>query len=278
MYGRILVPLDGSPLALEALATAWRVAELHSAHLWLVTVTGPTGTPVRPANVFAAAERVLERLGPARVVVAERTALDGEPGAVLAELDRAHPEALVCMTSRGAHPLRRALLGSVTHEVVRRSDQAVLVVGPQVARHHDTPLRRLLVCLDGSEAAEVVLPWTLPWRTAGAELELVRVHYPVAAPAAKVPPDQTTTRAAAYLREVASRLVSDGHHVTTRSIVHTDPPAALVELAHGHRDDVLALATAGAGPAKEFVLGSTFAALLRKGPLPLLVVARSAEP
>lgn len=42
MYRRILVPLDGSEHALAAVGPARRLARLHGAQLWLVTVATPT--------------------------------------------------------------------------------------------------------------------------------------------------------------------------------------------------------------------------------------------
>jgi nucleotide-binding universal stress UspA family protein len=62
--------------------------------------------------------------------------------------------------------------------------------------------------------------------------------------------------------------------VATRTLVGTDPAAALGELAQDDHDGALALATGGPNPVKEFILGSTFGRLLRNSPLPILAVSR----
>jgi nucleotide-binding universal stress UspA family protein len=274
MYDRVLVPLDGSAMAMGALAPAQRLARLHGAALWLVTVREPGDGTARPDNVFAAARRRLD----GDVAVTDESVTEGEAATVIADLDRSHPEALVCLTTRGRHPLGRALLGSVAHEVVRRSDQAVVVVGP---RHADRPtaVDRLITCLDGTAPSEAILPWVARWSVAtGAPVHLARVRYPTPPPEARIPPLASTLEEAAYLGRRAAELADRSVAVQTSDLEATHPADALLELVARFPDALLALATRSPDPVMDLVLGSNFTALLRRSPVPLLIASRPPSP
>ncbi len=151
-YSRIVVPLDGSELAKQALPKAEELARLTGAPLHLVQVLDITG---------------LERYGPYAVTTAttayqdllhdEASAaneyLDGvehdlterglqvtaevRRGAVSRELlDAAKPGDLYVMSSHGRSGPARWFLGSVAEDLIRRSSVPVLLV-PNPDRAHE---------------------------------------------------------------------------------------------------------------------------------------------
>ena len=75
--------------------------------------------------------------------IAARTQIHVGPAAhmLLAEIDRAHP-ALVVVGSHGKGPIRRALLGSVSEALCRRSSAPVLVIPSRRRREHAQELAR----------------------------------------------------------------------------------------------------------------------------------------
>jgi nucleotide-binding universal stress UspA family protein len=187
MYARIVVPVDGSDDALAALGPARRLARLHQAQLSLVTVATPDTTAEEEEieTIVAAGQRAAGDPAPEVIVLRSMDA-----ASELARLSRDHPEALLCLRTR-ARPHVAGLLGSVAGELLRISEGAVAFVGPSCDVADTSPIRRLLVCLDGTSAGEAVLPWATRWSAAtGVPLVLVRVVYPLVEPAARVPPTE----------------------------------------------------------------------------------------
>lgn len=153
MFGRILVPLDGSRLSEKALPYAVELARRFGSELILIRVVGrgtvQTGFGASESpqamELLMQQARAIERqsLGRAKryLTLKEQTiageglkltkkAVVGAAGQViLAECKRSKVD-LVVMTTRGRGGFRRALLGSVTDEVVRSPLVPVLVVTP----------------------------------------------------------------------------------------------------------------------------------------------------
>lgn len=150
MYSRVLVALDGSPLAERALGPAERlVAPGGKLTLVQVVAPGAVGASVQAAYVadpYAAqqlarliretvdrprliAQAYLERVASSvrrRDIAVETLVLEGDAADRLVEAAKAAD--LVVMTTHGRTGLARALLGSVTEQVVRRSPGPVLVL------------------------------------------------------------------------------------------------------------------------------------------------------
>jgi len=150
MFGQIMIPLDGSERAEQALPYAEYVASASGATLHLVCVVErPSAVRAQgvgaPVNVYepviaaqreeatAYLERVRARLeGDGRSVQVEL--LDGDEASAL--LDYAHAAGidLVVMTSHGRAGLTRWALGSVADRVAHGSAVPVLLV-PVEARN-----------------------------------------------------------------------------------------------------------------------------------------------
>jgi len=141
MFRSILVAVDGSTHADEALAQAIDLAE--SEHASLTLIAGVTGLPsaayvglsgpafaVMQADARSSAEAVLRR---ARDRVPDdlpvTTILTDEPirPALIEQIKRGGHD-LIAMGSRGRGAMRAALLGSVSHYVLHHSSIPVLIV------------------------------------------------------------------------------------------------------------------------------------------------------
>lgn len=133
--GLIGVAYDGSEEAKLALAEAKRLARAHGADMRVITVV-PVLAALAPradlaARVATALRREYRRFSQEAIAAvgdetsAESVLIEGDPGAVLAEqgdgLD------LLVVGSRGYGPIRSALLGAVSAEVIRRAPCPVLV-------------------------------------------------------------------------------------------------------------------------------------------------------
>lgn len=141
--------------------------------------------------------------------------------------------------------------------------------------------RPVLLPLDGSPLAERAIPYALDLADrSGAPLALVSVISRAVAPRfvdhlgeieAEIH-EAAQQRADTYLRAVAARLsAAPGRRVHTRVLV--GPVAdALVSVADELRARIMVLTTHGRGPARRAWLGSVTDALLRRTPVPLLVI------
>ena len=141
MFHNILVALDGSAHAEQALADAVDLADCERARLTLFTAVVPL-----PATVYigAAGDTIvaLEDEAAANAQAILRHALQSVPNdvpvttvlsrepvepALLRQIEDGHHD-LVVMGSRGRGAIRSALLGSVSHYVLHHSPIPVLIV------------------------------------------------------------------------------------------------------------------------------------------------------
>jgi nucleotide-binding universal stress UspA family protein len=142
-FQRILVTLDGSPLAEQALELAVSQAEHHGSELVLLRVVSPMAKSYRAGSgsvaaietverqlvqlardyVESVAARLRERDIPVRVAVRV-----GNPNREILQSAKDNAVDLVVMTTRGETGFSRWLLGSVTDHIVRAAKVPVLVV------------------------------------------------------------------------------------------------------------------------------------------------------
>jgi len=138
---KILLPLDGSDAALEAVRHAIRlVQDGLRATFVLANVQEPTHlyevivAPDAEVLARASAAAGLHAIEAGKVMVEaagleyEREVASGDPAHTLVDIaDRFGCDAII-MGSRGQGPLRSALLGSVSHEVLHAAHLPVTIV------------------------------------------------------------------------------------------------------------------------------------------------------
>ncbi|MCA9793612.1 MAG: universal stress protein [Candidatus Eremiobacteraeota bacterium] len=139
MYSKILVPLDGSELAEQALAPAGELARRFGAELYLVRVFLPpvispaAWTSIDMTKVRAEEEQFLRNyLDEQQVegVLCHRLLIEGEAADALMHTAKEQGIDLIVMTSHGRTGFNRWLFGSVAERVVRHAPCPVLTIGP----------------------------------------------------------------------------------------------------------------------------------------------------
>jgi nucleotide-binding universal stress UspA family protein len=143
MYKRVVIPLDGSALAEQALPHALAQARLFEAELILLQVLAPLphsallGEPAREraqtslnASACEYLERVVARVQEHDIPVRVATVL-GSPHVKISEFAEANEADLIVMSTRGQSGLGRWLIGSVADRVVRGANVPVLLVRAQ---------------------------------------------------------------------------------------------------------------------------------------------------
>jgi nucleotide-binding universal stress UspA family protein len=155
MYERILVPLDGTELAEQALPYAREMATAFKSHLTFlraistseeafrevaaepIAVTAPEVTSGVAKNRYeseaeharAYLTRILARFADSGIAV-DSEVIEGDPEWVI-EHEAEHLQAsLIIMASHGRTGLSRLLHGSVADEIVRSSTVPILLIRP----------------------------------------------------------------------------------------------------------------------------------------------------
>ena len=187
MMKRILVPLDGSPLAERALAVAAKLARSADGTLILVQALPMTfvyesplvSQALPPANLAEKpyAQAYLTRQADLPMLSGlpiETAVLTGTPALCILEAVTEHRADMIVMTSHGRSGFSHWVFGSVAEHVARQAHVPVLVLRqrqlpfwtegaellelPKAPGHVDTiPSLRVLVPLDGSPLAEGVV-------------------------------------------------------------------------------------------------------------------------
>jgi nucleotide-binding universal stress UspA family protein len=140
MYKRVLIPLDGSSLAEQALPHAIAQARHFQAELILLKVVEPfahaRGMSLsdleqirQQAHTWA--REYLESLAAdiqEQGVLVQKATIDGRPHTGIAEFAESNRVDLIVISTRGQSGLSRWLMGSVADRVVRGATVPVLMV------------------------------------------------------------------------------------------------------------------------------------------------------
>lgn len=305
-FHSILVPLDGSPLAEQALPHAIELARQKGAKLRLVLVHEPPPAPLDAlaANMFVAVDRVNQRgeqgylrsvqrrLREEGIRLVAATTLTGHPGPALAEFARETGADVVVMATHGRSGIRRAWLGSVADYLIRHLELPILLVRapePPATSVAERPSRQILVPLDGSPLSEQALePACRLAQAWQAELTPVRIVFPVMLVTDGNLPLPSTYDGAAteqcrqdaqqYLDGVGERVREWGVRAEGIAMVGWSAAGALLEIARVEPVGAIVLATHGRGGLRRWALGSVADKLIRAAEVPVLVVRPAGSP
>jgi len=289
----IVVPLDGSGFAEDALAVAGSLAADTGGWLNLVTVHRPM-VPIPDwgleASFTADAEiraaeltylgRETDRATTTFGVTATPTLLEGSVARTLEEYVESRKANLVVMSTHGRGGVSRFFLGSIADRLIRALHCPILLVRPgrgttAIRRDHET---RVAVPLDGSALAESAVDQVLELlRPEETVIELVRVLLPGATASLVSPPARGATvrpdllLANRYLAGVAQRLRQKGLRAHTEVLIAGDAASAIIAFAEGRRCDLITLATRSIGGFERAMLGSVADKVIRAATTPVLV-------
>jgi nucleotide-binding universal stress UspA family protein len=298
MFRQILVPLDGTPFAEQAVPTAIMLARAGRGRLLLARVFEPppmalsdTGVPFTDAAtidaMFAAARDELDaeasRVAEHAQVPVQSALVTGDVATALHTLAVERGVDLVVIASHDRGSLGRLFLGSVAERVAREPGIPVLLVrksSAQVGAERDAdpsadvmrrpvePFAHLLIPLDGSPVADAALgPAARLAHATGAAVTLVTVHDSWRH-AAGVPDHAASGQ---YLDAVAGRLRADGLTVDVREVEDKDAARAIVRCAADVGADVIAMGTHTRGPLVRLVEGSVAEGVVHAVLLPVLL-------
>ena len=300
MASRILVPLDGSSLAEQALSCAVPLAQGLPAELvllraiWIlpdilelldestVELNAIVDQLEAEANDYLGA--LVEHLRDAGLNVRYAVRRGSAAETILDYVGQAKIDQII-MATHGYSGIKRWMHGSVAERVLQTTRVPLLLVRVgerDLANDWQQPMpcQRILVPLDGSRVAEQILPAvTAVAQALSAELVLFQV------PIAHVDgwmtgewfvPIQGVLATAAqdahvYLSEVSSRLKKQGLRVTTATMMGS-VAESIIEYAEANQADLVAMCTHGRTGLERWTLGSVADRVLRAGSIPILLV------
>lgn len=208
MFHSVLVPLDGSRIAAQALPYAMALAQACAADITLLSVVAPPGSrdvgmprvARREANerTMATTTAYLRSMAAtvrARDLTAAITVRHGDPAAAIIDCAADDARTLIVMSTHGRTGWERIRLGSIAQHVLRHATAPVMVVRAQErgAAEATEAIGEVTVTLDGSPLAEAALPVAAHLaESLAVPLTLLRilprVVYPAFEAAAAVPP------------------------------------------------------------------------------------------
>mgnify|MGYP000132645026 CR=1 FL=1 len=285
MFKQILVPVDGSALSERALAPALAIAAHSAGQLTLIRTPVVEVAMVPTVEFFGnyslrgldqAVEKArkeardyldaLQRSSARPDVSVHGEVVDGDPAEAILEAAAARRADLIVMSTHGYSGITRWIMGSVTERVLAHTPCPVLII------RSETPLKKMLLPLDGSELSEQALRPAMTVAAAlGASVTLFRAVKEM--PAHHIQElegvehglglrvqDEVAEEARTYLDKLAA--AQPGGEVTTA--VRSGPAAsAILSYAETHGIDVVAMATHGRTGAQRWVYGSVTEKVLR---------------
>jgi nucleotide-binding universal stress UspA family protein len=291
-YHRIVVPLDGSAAAEQALPHAEAMAQRLDAPLHLVRVLDPTrvgtfdgGMAMQQwvADERSIARNYLERIEQDLRRRQHKVTAEYRLGPAAQELLAAtQPDDLLVMATHGRSGLGRWFLGSVAEGVLHRATVPILLVRASDTTPAPSDIRRILIPLDGSPLAEEALPTAL----ALAQRLRVPVRLLTIIEVSGAMPLELATAAfsARRFEETLMRLFAEAEQHLARSgerlrhagvetstdVRHGVPGAAIVAAAQP--GDLIVMTSHGrTGPAR-WLLGSVAESVVRQATVPVLLL------
>lgn len=302
VFRSVLVPLDGSafaeqalPLATELAQRAAAILQLATVHqalpLWAVSPEAPQFDPALEeewrAREQAYLDDLVRRLKEKTQAPLSAALLTGPVSTALAEHIEATGTDLVVMTTHGRGPLNRFWLGSVADKLMRTLSVPILMIrpGPKPA---PSSVRRILVPLDRSSFGEHILdPVIALGRLMKPKMTLFYVFEPIVPlmdPSTAITSgietelNEANRRSAeVYLDAVAERLEDEGFEVDYRVGATSGAAQGILDQLDGGEFDLVALATHGAGGLHRALVGSVADKVVRGATCPVLVIHPKAE-
>lgn len=301
MLKRILIPLDGSPIAAKALVQAGRLLRTPGSEVILVQVvdtlamdatTRATHLPRQRQEAreyLAGAARPLEAAG-VKVRTLVREGLSWEQ---ILEAAGREAATMIILTTHGRTGLSRWLIGSVTEKVVRAAAVPTLVLrsymtdreGAMVpAPEKELAIRKLLVPLDVGDLGLAALEPAATLAAAyGASIVLAhvesRLDYPAGTFTARLVDPPPAPPGGAPPKDPYQLLDHAGETLAARELsvvvlrVGGDAASRILDLPAELGVDAIVMASRGRGGLSRFLLGSVTEKVLRHSLLPMLIVA-----
>lgn len=305
MFEKILVCLDGSNLAEQIIPYARQEAQRFCSQVHLLHIVEKphiVTTPQKPEFVIEEpglqsekfeAAAYLENISASLHINGLNvscTILEGTVGESILTYAQQYGIGLIAMATHGRSGLRRAVFGSVADFVLRKSEFPILLVRSQELYQlkEVLPIKKILVCLDGSKHAEQIIPYAAEQALCfDGKITLLRVipepivispnfpgtaGVPVWTPGIGKTLKQEKEEAKAYLEVMARELLREKKLHAECVTVQGPAGNAIINYTDNHEIDLITIATHGHSSLERAVFGSVADYVLRESGLPIMLI------
>jgi nucleotide-binding universal stress UspA family protein len=302
MISKIVVPLDGSPVAEAALPYARALALSANLPVELLSVIDldemarhiatESGLFLDTLDDFATRRRSEYLTALAQSFAGSAVSCQigrGDAAGSIIEHAAAEKTALICLATHGRSGLQRWLLGSVAEKVLRASANPVLLVrGSGTAPVNPVKsLDSIIVALDGSSVAEQVLPAVSEIaKSLDSEVILFRAysvpHGSFYEGGGSYAVDQQRlsanieTDVQLYLEERRTVLANAGLAKVSYASQEGLAADAIIQFARNQPDGLIALCSHGRSGVQRWALGSVTETVVRHADNPVLILRATA--
>jgi len=297
MFEKILVPLDGSAIAQGILPCVKTLARRFGSTIVLFHAAE---APIELDRQEEYAKGTIDRIrslaegylaGVAKTLRRQRFKVEIEVGLggvarSITDFAEAERMDLIAMSTHSRAGPARWMLGSAPDRVLRHTHKPVLLVRPTGETPVDEkpyPLKNIIVPMDGSRAAQAVLPYVQEMaKTLKLEVVLVQVisaettvqFTPMGPDTWAIPTDvlqRIDVLASGYLAGVGKELEREGISVRW-DVLRGAAAHSIVEFARETPGSMVAMTTHGRSGLRRWVLGSVADQVVRGSGEPVLVI------
>jgi nucleotide-binding universal stress UspA family protein len=285
MIKSVLVPLDGSELAEQALGYAIPIAKRHEATLNLVFVIRKDAA----ASEDDDAREYLTNIASQIDIPVKPHVRIGIPADEIIDTGDELDDALIVMTTHGRTGIGRWIYGSVADKVVHAAQAPVLLLRSDAGELDGGNINRIVAPLDGSAYSEAALNYAKSLaKIFDSELHVVRVAetaslysslgYETYAPGAGQPMSDVVeymvNETQKYISGVTRQLRDEGFNVQG-VVLEGFAGEELIGYEQKVEPQIVVMATRGRSGFDRFIFGSVAERILKSGKAPVLMVKPS---
>ncbi len=249
-FKKIVMPLDGSSLAEQALATARTFARAYNAELEIICVEDKEAdenihlTDAEMIEYRTELQKYISLVGK----LIEEDGLQvkthyryGEPSTEIDAVARETNADLILMTTRGKFEIGQFMSKSMTQRVVQKTSTPTLLIRPTNNwRSRRSEFKNILVALDGSEAAEMVLPYIRAFANQF-ESKVRLFSVPEGSES-----EDFSQKIKQYLEDIATTLKEEGLNIDT-DVTGSGPARTILAVSEEEKIDLIMMSSHGRG-------------------------------
>ncbi len=297
MYSKILVPLDSSQLSEGILPFARSIAKAFKLPIDLLHVIDPetieASSSPKSGRYFFAAEAEINQNRTEYLNATASSSLPsltvnclveiGNPAEIIVDRAKTHPDTLIAMSTHGRSGVQRWFIGSVADKVLHACSNPLLLVrtAGKDKSSEELGLKTIIVPLDGSPLAELVLPHVAAMaKEMKLQVVLQRVYFvPTEGyvgegymPDIEPLMESMKTEAKEYLEKKAQELRAQGIDKISFELPDGSAAGKIIDLARETPDNLVAMTTHGRSGFGRWVLGGVTDRVVRHCGDPVLVI------
>ena len=283
-YKKLLVTLDGSPLAEKALPYATYIAKKHGSEIFLLSIGSAPGNERIKALSCAYLELKQNQLEKEGVKATSEIVYGGNVAERIVEFADKHDIDLIAICTHGYSGFKRLMMGSVAEKVIGNTNRPVLLIR-RGSKDEVAGMGRILLPLDGSFFSETAIPYATEMaRGLNATITLLAVSEPPVIPSDR-PPDikpsweeykkalveEAKQQAEQYLDRVKGDIEKDKVKAKCQVVVG-EIADGICSVADCENVDMVVMATHGRTGVSRLVFGSVARRIADESCQPVLLV------